>query len=253
MSLLQSLLDDPINYYAASKSGQRGSTSGWGRLLTAALTLVMAFVTTVAVRTLIHSIDPAQRARAALVEQVSGEREQVEDLLTQVDELKGKLSVLTAANPAEVTVEDNSRQLAQLDELVGPGVNISVQETDTQDRRKRVQDSDLRILANSLWASGAEGIAINGHRLGPDTAVRAAGGSIMVNFHPIKAPYTVSAIGDQRALELALRNTEAGKYFNTLSSLYGISVRISRDPEVKLEKATPRAPKLANVVGEDKE
>lgn len=253
MSLLQSLLDDPINYYAASKSGQRGSTSVWGRLLTAALTLVMAFVTTVAVRTLIHSLDPAQRARAALVEQVSDEREQVEDLLTQVDELKGKLSVLTAANPAEVTVDDNARQLAQLDELVGPGVNISVQETDTQDRRKRVQDSDLRILANSLWASGAEGIAINGHRLGPDTAVRAAGGSIMVNFHPIKAPYTVSAIGDQRALELALRNTEAGKYFSTLSSLYGISVRISRDPEVKLEKATPRAPKLANVVGEDKE
>lgn len=253
MSLLQSLLNDPINYYAASPSRHRSSTSRWGKFLTAVLTLIMAFITTVAVRTLIASIDPAERARAHLVQQVAAERTQVDDLLSQVDELKGKMSVLSAVSPGEITIDKKTRQAAQIDELTGPGVEVTLHERDSQDRRKRVQDTDLRILTNALWSAGAEGISINGQRLGPDTTVRAAGGNIMVNFHPIKAPYTVSAIGDQRALETAVRSSDAGEYFNTLSSLYGISLKVSREQSVKLEKASPRAPKLATVVEDKKE
>ena len=62
--------------------------------------------------------------------------------------------------------------------------------------RGRVQDGDLQLVVNALWAAGAEAVSINGQRLGPTTAIRFAGEAVLVDFRPVTSPYEISAIGD---------------------------------------------------------
>jgi uncharacterized protein YlxW (UPF0749 family) len=64
------------------------------------------------------------------------------------------------------------------------------------DSRGRVQDGDLQLVVNALWAAGAEAVSINGQRLGPTTAIRFAGEAVLVDFRPVTNPYEISAIGD---------------------------------------------------------
>ncbi|MDO5721135.1 MAG: DUF881 domain-containing protein [Actinomycetaceae bacterium] len=253
LSLLRSLLDDPLSYYVASRPKVNPRRSFAERVLIGVLTLLMAFMITWSVRALVSMADPQEVVRDGLVSQVSSQRAQLESLSGQVDELKGQLSLLSAANPVATEVDSQSALSAQLDELEGEGVVVTLSESDSQDRQKRVQDTDLRILVNALWSADAEGISINGERLGPNTAIRSAGGTILVNFNPIVAPYQVGAIGDQRALELAVRRGEASKYFDALSSLYGISVKIVRQPDIHLDKAALNSPKLATVMSTEEE
>lgn len=51
------------------------------------------------------------------------------------------------------------------------------------------------MIVNGLWQAGATDMAINGRRLTPTSAIRAAGEAILVNYRPMSPPYVVSAIG----------------------------------------------------------
>jgi uncharacterized protein YlxW (UPF0749 family) len=62
-------------------------------------------------------------------------------------------------------------------------------------RNGQVTDRDLQRVVNALWASGATAIAVGGVRLGPQTAIRTAGETILAGFKPLRSPYVVNAIG----------------------------------------------------------
>ena len=50
------------------------------------------------------------------------------------------------------------------------------------DRSGQVTDHDLQTVVNALWAAGARAIWVGGVRLGPQTAIRTAGQTILVDF-----------------------------------------------------------------------
>ncbi len=59
----------------------------------------------------------------------------------------------------------------------------------------QVTDHDLQSVVNALWGAGARAISVGGIRVGPQTAIRTAGQSILVAFTPVRSPYLVRAVG----------------------------------------------------------
>ncbi|MCL5291764.1 MAG: DUF881 domain-containing protein [Actinobacteria bacterium] len=92
-----------------------------------------------------------------------------------------------------------------------------------------IHDYDLRQVVNALWSGGAEAISINGERLVNTTAVRCAGNTILVNSTRLASPYLISAIGDQKRMEEALKNTkEANNFMNEVARTFGLVATVER-------------------------
>ncbi len=129
----------------------------------------------------------------------------------------------------------------------GPGVRVTLADgSDAGVRGSRVVDADLRMVANGLWACGAEAVAINGYRLSARTAIRNAGDAITVDYRSLDGPYAVEAIGNAPSLEDCFRTGEGGVWVEGLSQHYGVvagnerlrSVQVPADPGLGVDRAT---------------
>jgi len=77
----------------------------------------------------------------------------------------------------------NDNQTLNREELTGDELGI-------------VYASDLRDLINLLYASGAEGVAINNQRITTTTSINSVGNTILVDNFNLVPPFTISVIGD---------------------------------------------------------
>lgn len=254
MSLLQSLLFDPLNYgYSADEKERQAKMTPLDRIVVLLLAIILAFITTVAVRSLIAPDRPGNQVHHGLIRQIEDKQADVRSLRTEVDKLSGQIGVLSAADTSVPRVPPQTRQLAQLEKIEGPGLLVTISEANDASGKGKVQDSDLRALINALWAGGAEGVAINEIRVGPTTAVRTAGGAILVDFQPISTPYTVAAIGDSVEMQHSLTSGNTGEYFSLLYSMYGISLSYTKDDAITLKAANVRNPSITSVSDGGKE
>ena len=127
---------------------------------------------------------------------------------------------------------------ASVDPARGPGVVVELSDSEASPQTRgeltdlRIQDVDLRLVVNALWQAGAEAVAINGHRVGGTTAIRAAGDRILVNFAPVTSPYRISAIGDPDGLDSGLREAEISRQFDVWTQIYGLGFGIRTAQEV---------------------
>ena len=112
-----------------------------------------------------------------------------------------------------------------------------------------MQDVDLQVVVNGLWAAGAEAIAVNGHRLTAMTAIRSAGDAVLVDLVSLSSPYKVDAIGDPVAMQPALARTSAGQHMSTLRTTYGIGVQMSSQSHLELPGTGPVTLHDATVLG----
>ena len=95
------------------------------------------------------------------------------------------------------------RRAAGLTALRGPGIVVTLRDrkgTSSKDASKPiaglVHDYDLSLIVNQLRAVEAEAIAINGVRIGSQTAITVVGSSIVVGGQRIGNPFKIEAIGD---------------------------------------------------------
>lgn len=121
----------------------------------------------------------------------------------------------------------------------GPGLRVVLTDApsdsaDTVDPNLRVQDVDLQVVVNGLWAAGAEAVAVNGQRLTAMTAIRSAGDAVLVDLVALSSPYTVEAIGDAVGMQTAMARASAGQHMATLRSTYGIGVQLSSQTRLEL-------------------
>ena len=110
--------------------------------------------------------------------------------------------------------------------VTGPGMVIVVDDAQGTNAAQ-VTDEDLRQLVNGAWEAGAEGIAINGHRLTTRTAIRSAGSAITVDYRSLLRPYRVEAIGDPKTLPARFANTPGGTWWADAKSNYGLAYDVS--------------------------
>ena len=104
-------------------------------------------------------------------------------------------------------------------------------------------------MVNSLWASGAEAISVDGVRIGPNVTIRQAGGAILVDNNPTSSPYTVLAVGPPHAMQDVFDNSPGLRRLRLLETSYGVGVSVSAKDNLTLPAGAVRDVKFAKQIG----
>ncbi len=184
----------------------------------------------------------AENTRSALLDDIDRAQGRQSELATSAAELAEQLrasqSAAGAAGPvAQVTDLANQGQLTP---VTGPGLRIVLNQpaADQGQDRSVILDRDLQLLVNDLWAAGAEAIAIGGVRLNTRSAIRQAGGAILVDNRPVFWPLAVEAIGDSAKMQVELISSPAYGRFSSFAQLYDIEFDVSAQQELSLPGGT---------------
>ena len=116
----------------------------------------------------------------------------------------------------------------------------------------RIQDVDIRLVVNSLWAAGAEAVAVNGRRVTSTTAIGEAGDAVLVNFTAVSSPYRIESIGHPEALRQGMAESEIAERFDVWTEVYGLGYSVRAADELTLPGlAVPRDLEWAAPAEED--
>lgn len=261
MTLLVEVLERPLDPgYAAAAERRRaeaaaapdgrapGARARRRRVLTAVLAAVTGLLVTGAVLALHTPSDPSDRSE--LVADIQRRTSDADALAVRAADLRADVQAqqdaLLGDDPGAPAATDGVLVASGTTEVTGPGLVVTLTDgrgatPDPAAPRDvdpaadaRVQDGDLQRVANGLWASGAEAVAINGQRLTAATAIRSAGGAVLVNFRPLSPPYRVEAIGSPNALAASFALTPAARWLQALQDQYGIGVEVTTSEALDL-------------------
>jgi uncharacterized protein YlxW (UPF0749 family) len=119
--------------------------------------------------------------------------------------------------------------------VAGPGLRVVIDGGDRSAGNPAViLDRDVQVLVNGLWAAGSEAISVGGLRLRVTSAIRQAGGAILVDNKPTFWPITIEAIGDPNAMYLAFAETTGYGRFTAFADNYGIRFDVSAQQRLAL-------------------
>ncbi len=259
MTLLREVMERPLDpgYALAAARREAGEPRPRGvrRVLRSAVVLILAIALGIggvwAARDL-RSTSPGTNARTVLIDQIRERTAQGEAIAAVNADLQSEIRELQARAFGDVAAEaiaegEDLGIWAGTTPVQGPGLvitmsdSIRAQQGEPGSEDERVQDFDLQVVVNGLWAAGAESIAINGVRLTSGTAIRAAGGAVLVSLRPLASPYTIEAIGDPDAMRTAFARTTGAAHLSDLSANYGITSELVVANDLTLPAGTPPA------------
>lgn len=154
----------------------------------------------------------------------SAQHAELARLRASMDAMKG-----ASASP----IGDETGQDSAVIPLTGPGVRIFLDDANAAPDDE-LGDADLRKLVNALWQSGAEAVAVNGHRIGPRTAIRSAGSAITVDYVSLSRPYVIEAIGSPQTIPAKLTDTPGGRWMTYLSDNSSITYTVATRDRVSV-------------------
>lgn len=266
MSLLNEVVARPVEpgYAAAAARRKAGapSTRRWPvRATHLLLAAVLGLTTAGAIANLRQPQSPVVTSRELLAQEIAERSAVAEELAAANAELDAEIAdlqadLISSANPGLLETLAQLELLTGAVAVSGPGLVLELRDAPGDDQtdvdpQSLVQDIDLQIAVNGLWAAGAEAIAINGHRLTGTSAVRAAGQAILVDLAPLIGPYRVEAIGDPRALQTAFARTSAANHLALLSGTYQIATSVRAADELQLPGAGSTTLRHAQVLADD--
>jgi len=176
----------------------------------------------------------AQRAQNArkdeLIALVGARQQRTDELAAALEAVRAELHAAQTQAAAGLPIRAEVTRMEEasgLSALRGPGVRLRIDDakgacpTGWQEDC-RIQDMDLQRTVNTLFGLGAEAVAINGERVIATTAIRNAGGSVLVNYRVLVAPYEIDAIGDPSALVNGFAVSKLGHDFKVWRNTYGL-------------------------------
>lgn len=240
---------------ARAEGGDRGAPDEEGaaggerrsRWVTAAAVAVFGVLVAVAgVQTSLNA-DVEALGRESLAERIAQEKTSVRELQTRAGEL---LDENAADESALRELRQREEQLASRVSRLGartgylavqgPGLRVTLDDPPDSDGTTAVQDEDLHLLVDGLWAAGAEAIAINGQRLTVLSPIQNTGRAIHVNVRPVTPPYVVEAIGDPDQLAGRLLASTNGALFYSVARALGFALDVDDDEHLELPAARVR-------------
>ncbi|WAC94069.1 DUF881 domain-containing protein [Mycobacterium sp. Aquia_213] len=275
-SLLRALLSEHLDpgYAAAAQrraaetTPQRGRTRVFGWLWQALAAMLVATVFAAAVAQA-RSVEPGvHTAQQVLARSVRSTEESDTKLAQQRSVLSSKVDDvqrLALADDAE-----GQRLLSRLDSLslaasstavIGPGLTVKITDPGASPNlsdvskqrvngsRQIILDRDLQLVVNSLWASGAEAVAVGGVRIGPNVTIRQAGGAILVDNNPTSSPYTILAVGPPNAMRDVFEGSPGLQRLRLLEVSYGVGIAVDVSDGLSLPAGSVREVKFAKQIG----
>jgi uncharacterized protein YlxW (UPF0749 family) len=269
-AVLAETLDPAYAQAAASRSsdGRPPRPRRWGRVVVALTMVAAGLLIAVTYDQAAASVQGRDEVRAALVDDIRTDSTVSDELSAQLESLRAEVTSTRDDLLAASAVGQRARDaLARAEEsagavpVSGPGLLVTLANADPsadedpvgggtaeEDPREQVQDGDLQLVVNALWAAGAEAISINGQRLGPTTAIRFAGEAVLVDFRPVTNPYEISAIGDPDSLSAEfLASPEVGA-LAVISQTFGLRFEYAEEEELSVPAAS--VPELRSAVPE---
>lgn len=210
--------------------------------------LVFGLMAGVSLASTLRAAPQIQQERAELQARVEEAAARIDALRLEAAELAQVNRELTEAgaglDPATQTELRRLEATTGARAVTGPGVIARVDDGEGGGQAQVVA-ADLRQLVNQFWRSGAEAVAINGHRLSSRTAIRGAGDAITVDYRSLTRPYQVEAIGDADRLLAEFPNSAGGQWWTYLQQNYQVAFELRRadqlslsaDPELRLDRA----------------
>lgn len=204
-----------------------------GQAAIALVCIVLGFMLAVQFRTTqdIKSTVPFQRIED--ISQRLAQTEKERDLL-----LEEVQSLRKSSNKEVLSKEiENVKMGAGVTPLKGPGIVVTIDDSKRQSKTGEnpnlylIHDDDILKVINELWAASAEAVSINEQRLIASSEIRCAGPTLSVNNTRYSPPYEITAIGDPKNLENALKMR--GGVVETLQ-FWGIQVNIKKLDEVNV-------------------
>jgi uncharacterized protein YlxW (UPF0749 family) len=203
----------------------------------AAVLAVLGFLLVTAARSATADRRAAAPGRARLVAQIEDRRRRVDELDGAVRALRAEVASAQAglARRSRLDRDETNRLQALSNQagvtpLRGRGVVVRLSDSNRKPTGAddagpfRIHDTDLQLVVNALFASGAEAVAVNGSRLVATTPIRAAGDTIVVNFRPLAPPYRVEAIGADSG---RFGRTQIARRFKRWTTLFGLGYSVT--------------------------
>jgi uncharacterized protein YlxW (UPF0749 family) len=207
-------------------------------VLIGVLTLLLGFAFMVQVR----AADDAELLAGAreedlvrILDELSAREERLRD---QITDQRAALQQLTSSDSqAAAALEEATRRAEAIGILNGtvvargPGLEMII-----RDPEDAVRVADLLDVIQELRGAGAETMQIDGVRIGVSSAVTGSPGSLMIDGHPISAPYEVLVIGSPQNMETAMNIP--GGVVQDVTRLAG-SVLITQSQDVVVDALRP--------------
>lgn len=193
----------------------------------------------------------AEPRKQELIKQIVEQRRNVDDLDKAVAQLRGQVdNAQEIAGRASAAQLDQNARLAELalsagtSPVKGPGITVKLSDapedktkSDASFTANRIQDNDIQLVVNALFASGAEAVAINDNRVVSVTPIRAAGGTIVVNYRPVSSPYRIEAIGaDQKKFQ----SSEIAQRFQQWKKKFQLGFSVDKHSSISMSAYSGR-------------
>jgi uncharacterized protein YlxW (UPF0749 family) len=218
------------------------------RAATAVGTLLVGFLLTTGMTAGRQAALERDARKQQLIDLIDARQERADALSANLEELRAQVIAVEQSAHAVGSASLNER-LARVEAATGltavrgPGVRATFADAEGpcstgRDEDCRIQDVDLQLAANALWAVGAEAMAINGERIISTTAIRSAGSSVLINYKVLASPYVIEAIGDgERMRDSFLADQLAGD-FEVWRDVFGLGFSVEAVEELTVPSYT---------------
>ncbi|SPM42669.1 Uncharacterized conserved protein YlxW, UPF0749 family [Mycobacterium numidiamassiliense] len=273
-SLLRALLSEHLDPGYAAAAERRGGAPesgrarafGWVWQALAATLVAAVFAAAVAqARSVEPGVRTAQQLLVRSVRSTEGSTSKLAKqrsvLSTQVDDVQRHALADDAEGQRLLSRLDALSLAAASTAIIGPGLTVTITDPGASPNlsdvskqrvngnRQIILDRDLQLVVNSLWASGAEAISVDGARIGPNVTIRQAGGAILVDNNPTSSPYTILAIGPPHAMRDVFDNSPGLQRLRLLEISYGVGVTVNVSDGLSLPAGSVREVKFAKQIG----
>jgi uncharacterized protein YlxW (UPF0749 family) len=258
---LSELLDNTLDPGYRSAAARNRPARWWDRPLVWLCCMAVGLLLVVAYQQT-HRAAPARDAeRRQLISRIQAGQSTANRLDAQAKQLAGQVAAL---RDAQLPSNDPGLRAAEIAAgtvaVSGPGMQVVIGEpaspatagsgrpgSTPENQVAVIHDADLRAVVNQMWADGAEAVAINGLRLTPDSVIRFAGESILLDFTALTSPYTISAIGDADGLQVGFAQSAIARRLKTLVTVAGISFKFGGKSKLQLPSVTVGEPTYASL------
>ena len=150
--------------------------------------------------------------REGLISQQERNKELTDEIAAKQEEIREYERSFSMEEKDHASLVDEAKNLRLLlgaIPAIGQGVKVTLKDADYDPVEQNpndyiVHESHILRVVNELRISGAQGLAINGHRITSNSYIKCTGPVITVDGRTYPAPFVIEAIGDMEVLSSAL-------------------------------------------------